>query len=180
MGLAVTLYFDAATEEGVLEVRRALYAAGVAPSEGIEELRPHLTLGIVEEDDEARVTAAVRAVAEDRGAFELRLSAVGAFPTAQNVLFLVPAPSEALLGLHGALQARLAADGLTTAPYYLPGVWTPHCTLEKDFTRVQLYEAFRVVRRSFRPLAGRCVELGVVALEPLRVVLRCALRPDPD
>lgn len=175
MGLAMTLYFDGATEAEVLAVRRELYGSGVAPSEGIEELRPHVTLAIVEEDDEERVGAAVRSVAKGRRAFDFRLSAVGAFPTEQNVLFLVPAPSRSLLELHAELLDRLDAQDLTVVPYYRPGAWTPHCTVEKDFTRVQLYEAFRVVRRAFRPLEGRCVELGVVALEPLRLLLRCPL-----
>ena len=166
--VAVVLYFDGATESAIVALRSAIYDAGIAPDPGLIEVRPHLTLTILESD--TIPPDLLRAFANEAQPREILFTSLATFAGDGGVLFLAPTPDDGLLDLHRALYERLRASGLASRRAYQPDVWVPHCTLEKDVAPADLAHAFERLRQAFQPIEGRLVEVGAVRYPPLEAV----------
>ncbi|MEN4013723.1 MAG: 2'-5' RNA ligase family protein [Chloroflexota bacterium] len=166
-GYAVELYFDDGTEQRVLEMRRALIEQGYTTLLDLLEFRPHVSLTVLSNTDLDRLNTLLLDFSTTVAPFEVRLSAIGAFPTTENVLFLVPAASHALLECHRRFHQRLAEIHLESWPYYLPGQWVPHCTIEINIPAERFAAALDFTRRTFQPLVGRCEAIGVIEFRPV-------------
>jgi len=106
---------------------------------------PHVSLAAFEDVDVAKLTEIVRDFAAHTARFTLRLSSVGMFPGRENVVFLAPVVTASLLEVHAALHARLAADGLSCDPRYLPGAWVPHCAITVEEPIVRTLETIKEI-----------------------------------
>jgi 2'-5' RNA ligase len=87
------------------------------------------------------------------------------------VLFLGAVVTGDLLALHARVHQALADQPVTRSPYYLPGQWTPHCTLAQDLTGGQLAAAIQLLRH-YQPITARISSAGVFdtssgAIQPL-------------
>lgn len=175
--VAIELYFDAATERAVLDLRNLLYDAGIRPDPGLIEARPHLTMTILEGD---RIPVdLVRSFAAAARPRTVRLASLATFPGEQGVLFLAPTPDDGLLGLHRDLHDRLRGSASASRQAYEPEAWIPHCTLEKDIAPADIPRAFDVLRRAFRPIEGELVEVAAIRFPPLEVVELAGLGQEP-
>src|ERR1051325_3964177 len=106
MAYAVLLYFDRQTEQHILDLRRALSEAGLLSTTNAMSVRPHISLaGFLEGEPEALLSL-VQAYAKGLEPFRVQLSAIGLFPTPENVLFLSPAPTSQLLAHHQEFHRR--------------------------------------------------------------------------
>lgn len=168
MGYAVELYFDAETEESVWKIRRSLIAAGITAT--VSELgdRPHVSLAVfsnLNPDDLIQVTQNFVPKLET---FEFQFSAIGAFPSDENVIFLAPAPSRHLLDLHQDFHQRLTNANLASTPYYLPRNWMPHCTVEMNLPEDEIAKAFKICKKNFSEFSGNILQIGVVEFRPIK------------
>ena len=170
MGYAVALHFDSQTEQSVLDLRASLAAQGVASTLGTLGERPHISLAVLSKADPEVLVPLAHDYARTLAPFAFRLSAVGTFPTDRNVVFLSPVPTEELLKCHAEFHLRLAQAGLPSSPYYLPGNWIPHCSIEMDVPAEQLANAIRLCKRALRPLNGQFQQLGAVKFLPIKTL----------
>lgn len=166
MALAVELYFDERTEKAIGALRDEIHAAGIGESESLKGSRPHISLSVVETDDPRLLADVVSGLSRGSAPSEIRLGALSSFASGQGVLFLSPVPSNSLLELHSRFHAGLLASGLTSRPFYRPGEWIPHCTLEMGLSGAQLATAFAACWRAFTPIAGQLVAAGIVSFPP--------------
>jgi len=139
---ALELYFDPVADQRIRRVWDALEEVEV-PSlreHTHRRHRPHLSLVVADHLDPDAVGAAL---AGTTVAAPLRLSFqyVGQF--VGRVLWLGPAPTAALLAHQAAVHTRLMDAGIELSPFYLPGVWVPHCTLSMRVPRPVLSAAVR-------------------------------------
>ena len=176
MALAVELHFDGRTEEMVNALREEIRAAGIASSKPPAADRPHISLAVVETEDEAGLSALVAQFAAETDRCPVDLVSLASFSSSKGVLFLAPVPTIRLLELHRRLHERLLARGLENDPLYDPGSWVPHCTLEMGLSGSQLASAFDSCWRSFTPTSGELVAAGVVAYPPRRLFSVTPLR----
>jgi 2'-5' RNA ligase len=167
MPYAVQLYFDAAAERDLRDLRAHLILPGEVVS--VED-RPHISLAVIDELDEQRVTSPLQEFAANLAGFPVRLASVGSFPTQENVLFLSPVPSVGLLEVHADFHRLLREMGVKASEYYLPGVWVPHSTVLLGLPEERFAQTFESCRQSFRPVAGRFVELGLIRFAPVEPV----------
>ncbi len=166
-GLAVELYLDPASEEQVLKFREIIYREGIQPVQGLLKDKPHVSLAVFPATDNDRVIALTREYARSVPRFGFRLGAVGTFPTKDNVLFIYPVPSVTLLNVHAGFQKIISEAGLKCSPYYHPGLWVPHLTLEFDITSDELCRSIRIFKENFSPITGDFIQLGVVGFRPI-------------
>ena len=128
----VELLADEETEQRVRGWWDRLAAAGL-PSLAAHEHptnRPHLTLAEAREGFGAGVQERLGAVLADALPLDLRLGALGLFPTRRGlVLHRVVVPAPPLVALHAAVADLLADAGAAPAEHLLPGSWTPHVSL---------------------------------------------------
>lgn len=126
MALAISLVFDAATTTRVAALWQALADAGI--SRDMLELGypPHVTLVVV--DDDSLEPQMRGALAKAPGAaLTITLGSVRRFE-GTDITWLAADGGADLLALH-----RLVADAVgieAIRPYYRPGQWVPHMTLQ--------------------------------------------------
>ena len=167
MAFAVILYFDPATESSVQALWDLLARQGISSIMARLGIRPHISLAGLDDLEPGSLCGELRALSETTRPLTVNLSAVGTFPTAQGVVYLAPAVSPALVRLHEALHARLGALGLSSADYYRPGNWVPHCTVTINLPPDQVAAAVNVCRASnvFRP--AQLTEIALVEYMPI-------------
>ena len=120
MGHAVLLYFDDQTEQSILNLRHALMEQGISSMLDKAGDRPHISLAGFSNVDCDILISLVHEFANGVQPFNVQFSAIGAFPTDENVLFLSPTPTLQLLTYHQEFHRRLAKSKLISSPYYVP------------------------------------------------------------
>ncbi len=168
MGYAVLLYFDKQTERRILDLRQALIEAGIPSLTNKMEDRPHISLAGFSEVEGDSLLSVVQEFANGRQPFSIQLSAIGLFPTKENVLFLSPVPTIQLLTCHQEFHQRLAKSKLVSSPYYAPESWVPHCTVEMNIPDERFQNAIECCHKVFTPIFGQFQEMGVIEYWPIK------------
>lgn len=166
-GFAIELFLDEEAEANVRAFRDAIYRDGVQPVQGLMNDKPHVSLAVFPRINGQQLLEVVKEYAATLTRFSFRLGAVGTFPTSDNVLFLYPVPSARLLEAHSELHARLQYKGIESSPYYHPGNWVPHLTLEFNIAREELCRSVGVFKENFTPISGEFTQVGVVSFRPI-------------
>ena len=170
MGYAVELYFDRHTEQQVLDLRHTLIDRNAASALSSLAGRPHISLAVFQDADLDRLSVVTQEFAGSIEPFDLQLSAVGIFPSDENVLFLAPVVTAQLLAHHRHFHDQLNEVGLTSWPYYTPDRWMPHCTVEMNIPTDRFSAAVEICQENFKPVAGKFREIGIVEFRPLKSV----------
>lgn len=168
MGHAVLLYFDKQTEKSILNLRHALIEQGISSMLDKAGDRPHVSLAGFSNVDCNVLVSLVQEFVKSVKSFNVQLSAIGTFPTIENVLFLSPTPTLQLLSYHQEFHRRLAKSKLTSSPYYVPENWTPHCSVEMNIPSEQLPKAIEICSKIFKPILGQFQEIGVIEFHPIK------------
>lgn len=168
MNYAVLLYFDRETELTIFNLHDAVFKNEDGSTLDKPRLRPHISLAGFSNIDQDRLVSLVQDYANDIEPFDVRLSAIGTFPTEDNVLYLSPVPTIQLLTCHEEFHQRLTRSKLESFPYYVPARWIPHCTVEMDISDEQFSEAMENCKKVFTPITGKIQEIGVVEYLPVR------------
>lgn len=166
-GYAVELFLDAEAEAKVLAFRDIIYRDGVQPVQGLMNDKPHISLAVFPRVDSQQLIMLTEEYTKNLSRFKFRLGAAGTFPTSGNVLFLYPVPNLELLTAHADFHRRLQLVGLQSSPYYFPGNWVPHLTLEFDIARDELYQSVGIFKEYFEPIDGEFTQVGVVGFRPV-------------
>jgi 2'-5' RNA ligase len=166
-GFAIELYFDEKMEAQIRAFREMVYQSGVEPILGKLGDRPHVSLAVFPKIDPNHLQEVTRVFSSRIQPFPVLLSALGTFPTPDNVLFLTPVPSEPLLRIHSEFHALLKKEKLLSSSYYHPGTWIPHCTLEFNLSETQFALAIQAGKTLFKPIKGSFTEIGLVSFRPI-------------
>lgn len=160
MSFAVELYFDEVAEKTLREAWKSMADAGISTAllDGVQ--RPHVTLGACDEISQTFKNA-LALFAKETAPFDL--SSVGAFITAEGVIFLAPTVTRPLLDLHTRFHAFFDEHAGKKWPLYLPGAWVPHCTLAFRLTPEQLRQGFDIAAEIKLPLTCRIIEIGLLS-----------------
>jgi hypothetical protein len=147
------------------ELWRGLRAAGhPAPSAGFAE--PHISLacgrGLADPLAVERLNEVVR-LAGPAAPSQVVLGSVGAFAGRDDVAYLAPVVTPALLTWHAAVWDAVVPAFRDPWGYYSPGAWIPHCTMRQGPGGVAVAETLEWLR----------AHAGLPIAAPLaRVVLR--------
>jgi 2'-5' RNA ligase len=162
MSFAVELHFDEAAENQVRAVWKALADAGVSTSmlDGIS--RPHITLGVCDELSTSFKNE-LALFARESKAFDVSLSFIGSFNSAEGVVFFGPTPSDAMFRLHARFHSFFSGHAGRIWKNSLPGTWVPHCTLAFRLNGEQLRRAFDIAAAVALPLMGKITEIGLLS-----------------
>src|SRR4051812_5977590 len=167
MGFAVEMYFDEKTEKALRDLRKVLSEAGVRPV--LDEIgdRPHISLAVFSQIDVDVMLEELDGFARETRALPITLSAIGAFATADAVLFLTPAITQDLMDVHWDFHQMLGDLKMHPHAYYQPDRWVPHSTIAQNVEDAMAGKAFDVLRKSFKPISGKLVEMGLVRFRPV-------------
>jgi 2'-5' RNA ligase len=173
---SVELYFDPAGEARVRRLWSALAEAGVCSLMPDLGARPHLSVAVYASIDAPALEGAIDDFAQVHEGFDLALATTGSFPGTENVVYVAPVVTPALLSIHAAYHAQVAALGLECGAYYRPGHWVPHCTVAMGIDARALERGLSLARTSdvFGPT--RIVGMGLIEFRPVRRIHEVALR----
>jgi hypothetical protein len=170
----VELRFDEDLAERVRALRQALERIGAGSFGPGGAPVPHISLAVYDDEAEIDAAAAGDLVAElaalgARG--EIAFASLGVFPTEENVLFLAPVVTPALLDLHAAYHALANRLGATCRPHYLPGRWVPHCTLSMLGPIAAVQDGLGHLAARWRPLRGVVRSAALIRVPPLTTII---------
>ena len=169
MALALSLVFDEAAVVPVRALWQALADAGI--SRDMLELNypPHLTLVVA--DDDGMEDAMRQALSQGRDrSISITLGGVNRFDGTQ-VVWLECYGGDALTALHADIATQLPLEGIR--PYYRPGQWTPHMTLQ---TAGDAEAALGLSTSHWRgPVEIQAVRLELARFLPVQVLDNVAL-----
>ena len=175
MPFAVALFMDAGSSDAIRAAWRMVGATGLARSMDEGDATPHLTLAICERLDVDAAARALAGFAAERAALPVMFSTVGAFPTDPTAVYLAPEPSSELLAAHRRVHDALTPLGEDFWRYYLPGLWSPHCTLAEGVPGRTVPKVIDACSGLTLPLRGSLDELGMVEFRPIHYLGRFRL-----
>src|SRR5471032_2894305 len=148
MPVAIEFFLDEPAAGVVRKIWRDIAEAGVSPYLHTSGVRPHLTLVVGESVDGPAAEAAMREWAAVTPPGSTTFSNVGVSSSELANVFLPAIVTSDLLALHAALHRKV--DGLFNAPSerYLPGRWTPHCTVVERVPGDVLGRTLEIIRRT--------------------------------
>jgi 2'-5' RNA ligase len=171
VGYAVEMYLDAEAERRVKHLWHTHMDEGVGSVLVDIGSRPHISLTVLEDahpDELHELRGQLECLARELPPIDLSLAAVGTYPTAEGVVFLVPSVSAQLVRAHQVVHQRLSAIGMSSSLYYQPGFWIPHCTVATDLKPDMLPLAMEICRKSSVFGRARISSIGLVSFRPVR------------
>ena len=167
MSFAVQLFFDPASDTAIRSQWEAMARAGVPFPQRDSGNRPHFSLAIYGELDIPVCTSLLNSFVQTLSPFTLSIASLGIFHAEQTVVFLAPIVSPSLLDLHRQVHQLLHNAGVFPAPNYLPGHWTPHCTLATRVPPHFLSQAVTIGLGMSFPFLISIEEIGVIEYPPV-------------
>ncbi len=167
MGWAVILLPDERADTCARRVWNAAGRAGYGEKLFDGDNRPHVSLTVLETQD-GTLDAAVQAFAESTTPVQVAFAAMGSF--GENVIYLSPEPTSALLQMNRELSNRLGPLLSLADRYYLPGEFQPHMTVVFNVPEGQFNHAWRVTREHFIPFTAIFNRIAVVKFHPVKIM----------
>jgi len=161
------LVFDDATEDKLFELIDTLGSAGVSPTLLDFDDRPHISLAFFEADNPTQMMRKLKGAAKKLRQVPLKFESIGVFHKT-GVVFLSPAPTQALLRTHQAIhrvvRPALKKTFCESADYYCVDDLAFHCTLALRLTPARII-------RSVTKLLGETFPRSVMGVALRLVVL---------
>jgi 2'-5' RNA ligase len=169
MPYAIHLFFDTETDQAILSIWQEMVDSGVAPYLGVSGNRPHISLALCEEFNQATCQKQMENWSIQAKPFPISFQSLGIFPAPDAVVFTAPVVTQELLALQREVDGML--DGCCKWPefdYYRPGHWIPHCTLATEFEEKRLSEVLAIAAHLKLPLNGMACGVGVIEFRPVK------------
>jgi len=163
MGYAAALVLDEASAETISKLFEASGSRMLTL-----EAPPHVSLAVFEQVDTSRLIDVIGTLAGRVQSLRICFASIGIFPGGENVVFLAPVVTDALLKLHADLHDLLVKAGLESDPYYLPGAWVPHCTITIQEALLSTLETIQTIHAAEVMGEYWISEIQVIEFEPVK------------
>lgn len=117
---------------------------GVASTQGV----PHLSLLSFKGIDASQAVNGLNSALQSAPTISIKLSHIGVFCGAENVLFIAATPSIELLNFQRNLYAAVESIGATHESFMQPGNFVPHVTLATGLSDLQCACALPIIREA--------------------------------
>ncbi|XP_020232132.1 uncharacterized protein LOC109812576 isoform X1 [Cajanus cajan] len=175
-GFAIELYLDPALENQVLKAWNVLARRQISTHLIEMESRPHITLFSTPFLEPSKLEPLLRAFASKHDPLPLSFSSLATFPNdADNLFFLAPTPTLALLHLQSQLCDAIRKEGVEIGDDYALDSWIPNCPVARHVPKQRLSEAFTLLRELKLPVSGYAVDIALVQYSPVREVFSFVL-----
>jgi hypothetical protein len=170
VAFAVELNFDSQTEEIIRRAWQRLAVQGISRSMIEARSRPHVTLSVAREIDEAAFVEWLHHFALQFGRFDLLFQSIGLFPTTEGVVFFAPTVTRALLDVHQRFYGAQPDSWRHLVAYYTPEHWVPHCTAAVYLSPNQIPSAMAICMETAMPIQGQFTAMTLIESHPRRPI----------
>jgi len=126
--------------------------------------RPHITIADYDEFDKNRFVDLLNKFYEDKTKVDIILNILGSFINTET-LFLAPTLSDELLDFHRRHHEYFKSFNKDEKSFYLPGKWSPHCTIASRLSDENMIQAFRYCKNNFKKIHGKLNEIALIEIE---------------
>ncbi len=169
MSFSIELHFDEKSNFIIRNMWRKLRERGISDYMDKHGVFPHISLAVFNDIDILEMEKRIEKVIKNQGVFSIKMSNLGSFPSNEGVLFVSPNFSDTLINLHKKLHEALK-DIEEKWEYYLPDFWIPHCTLGMNIPKLELQNAFDVIKEDFKPFDVKVETIQLVEFDPVKLV----------
>ena len=148
----------------------------IVRDEGVSDLlfrlgyRPHITLAMYREIDEAKTIAKLEKFIADEAAIPVEFAHIS---VDRAGIFCQPRENIALRKFHARFERSL---GKSFRPIDLAGQWMPHCTIGMELPTDKIGMAVDKLLATWAPISGIADRIALVKFRPGQVLWRKALK----
>lgn len=172
MEYAILLHLDKESEERVYRLWDEARSCGGDSHLADSGLRPHITLALFHDTDIDKFCSKLELFSKQMRRLSLKLSSIGTFAGGQGVIYLAPVVTEELLKLHKELYTFFDGELEGLNSYYMPGNWTPHCSISTDNSTDISTCIIKRIAEVFQPLEVEISEISITEFEPATRYIR--------
>jgi len=162
MPIGISAWFDEVLETRIRDLWRELAENEVSDDLHVGPYRPHVTLGVWNRADVAKVHEIVASIGRNAGLVPVRLTSVRLFDTPPSVVYLAPDSDRGLRSIKEQLH-RLLQDHVTEPlPFQELGDWVAHCTIAWKLTDPTKALEGQRMAEAWLPFVGQVVAIGII------------------
>lgn len=162
---AIVGYLDSETESCFRKVWKDLSENDITQY-GVETKgkRPHITIADYDNLDKEEFVELLNKFYENKSKVVLHLNILGTFVNT-GTLFLAPTLSNELLDFHRSHHDYFKAFNENENSFYLPGKWSPHCTIASRLSEDSMIQAFRYCKNNLNKIYGTLNEIALIEIK---------------
>ena len=126
--------------------------------------RPHITIADYDNLDKDKFVDILNKFYEDKSKVAITLNILGTFINT-GTLFLAPTLSTELLHFHSSHHDYFKSFNENENSFYLPGNWSPHCTVASRLSDDNMIQAFRYCKDKLNKIHGKLNEIALIEVE---------------
>ncbi len=176
MSYAVIVFFDPETDAFVRRLWKGLEQVGVPNRYEIIKGRPHISLGVWDDLNEAEAIRRLPDFARRARPFAVSLAAAALLPDGD--VYLIPDVTPELLHLYTETHRVFAGLGQQPRGNCRHDCWLPHATIGYHVEPSRQLPALDIIRKAALPLQAQVTEVGLIRFHPLVFVACRELGPD--
>lgn len=162
---ALVGYLDNETEKNFRRVWSDLNEKNITQY-GIENRgrRPHITIADYDNLEKSRFTELLDKFYEETQKVQISLNILGTFINT-GTLFIAPTLSTELLSLHRNHHNYFKKFNENENSFYLPGKWSPHCTIASRLDEDKMIQAFRYCKSNIGKINCKLNEIALIEIK---------------
>ncbi len=126
--------------------------------------RPHITIADYEDLDKDRFIELLDKFYDDKEKIDMSLNILGTFINT-GTLFIAPTLSAELYNFHENHNSYFSTFNKNEESLYLPGKWSPHCTIASRLSEEDMAQAFRYCRNNISKISCKLSEIGLIEIK---------------
>lgn len=126
--------------------------------------RPHITIANYDNLDKDKFVNLLNKFYEDKLKVAISLNILGTFINT-GTLFLAPILSTELLDFHRSHNNYFKGFNENQKLFYIPGNWSPHCTIASRLSDDNMIHAFRYCKNNLNKIYGKLNEIALMQVE---------------
>ncbi len=162
---AFVAYFDYKTEELLKNLWKDLSEKNITQY-GVEVKgkRPHITIADYDNLSKNEFIALLDEFYSDKSSLAIELNTLGSFINTAT-LFIAPMLSSELFDFHRVHHSYFKMFNDNEKSFYIPGKWTPHCTIESRLNEENMIQAFSHCKSNLPKISGKISEVALIEVE---------------
>jgi RimJ/RimL family protein N-acetyltransferase len=162
---ALVVYLDTETEARFRELWKNLSANNITQY-GVETKgkRPHITIADYDNLDKDRFINLLNGFYNNKSKVEICLNILGTFINT-GTLFIAPTLSTELLDFHRDHHNWFKEFNENENSFYLPGKWSPHCTIASRLSEESMMQALGYCRNKINKLYAKLDEVALIEVK---------------
>jgi RimJ/RimL family protein N-acetyltransferase/2'-5' RNA ligase len=158
-------YLDTEAEAQFIELWKNLSANNITQY-GVETIgkRPHITIADYGNLDKDRFIKLLKEFYDNKIKVEISLNILGTFINT-GTLFIAPTLSAELLDFHRDHHNWLKEFNENKNSFYLPGRWSPHCTIASRLNEENMLQAFGYCRNKISKFYAKLNEVALIEVK---------------